>query len=139
MSRLREILLEGTDIISEDSKSFLIELVARVFTTRNLLHFEHWNTNSFAAHMALGDLYDSIVEDVDEIVECYQGKNGLVKTFRTDSIQLPVDIVQRIKDEADWVEHCRSHIAGNDSALENLIDNIIGSYYKTIYKLENLK
>lgn len=139
MSRLREILLEGTDIISEESKSFLIELVARVFTTRNLLHFEHWNTNSFAAHMALGDLYDSIVEDVDEIVECYQGKNGLVKTFRTDSIQLPVDIIQRIKDEAAWVESCRSHIAGNDSALENLLDNIIGSYYKTIYKLENLK
>lgn len=138
MSKLRSILLENDDM-GRDSKSFIIELVARVFTTRNLLHFEHWNTKSYASHMALGELYDEIVGDIDEIVETYQGRFGLLGTLRTDSAQLPVDIISRVKDESAWVSANRSAIAGGDTSIENLVDTLVGHYHKTVYKLENLK
>ena len=115
------------------------ELVSKAFATRNLLHFAHWNTRSFAAHSALGELYDSIIEDIDEIVETYQGKNGIVDGFKTESATVPDDICYHVKDEAKWVESNRSKISGGDTAIENLIDTLIGHYHKTVYKLENLR
>ena len=117
----------------------ICDLISKAFTTRNLLHFAHWNTGSFAAHMALGDLYDGIIEDIDEIVEVYQGKFGLVKDLHCDSATLPSNITSHVKDEAKWVEDNRCFISKGESSIENLIDNLIGHYHKTVYKLENLK
>jgi oligoribonuclease (3'-5' exoribonuclease) len=123
---------------SPKNEQIICELISKVFTTRNLLHFAHWNTNSFASHMALGDLYDQIVEDIDEIVETFQGKYGLIDELTTAQASLPNDITSHVKDEAKWVESNRSKIAGNDTAIENLVDTLLGHYHKTVYKLENL-
>ena len=54
-------------------------LVARVFAARNLAHLEHWKTKSYAQHMALNSFYDDVVDDIDSIVETYQGAFGLIK------------------------------------------------------------
>ena len=129
---------DGDKDASPKQEPFICELISKVFTTRNLLHFAHWNTRSFASHMALGDLYDSVVDDVDEIVETYQGKYGLIDELYCEKAELPDDICKRVKDEAAWVEKNRTKIAGGDTAIENLIDTLIGHYHKTVYKLENL-
>lgn len=118
------------------------QLVSRAFTTRNLLHFSHWLTGSYAGHMALGDLYDQIVEDIDEIVETYQGRFGLLPSFGCESATVTCDVsdmVERVKCEAAWVEKNRDFISGGDSSIGNLVDTLIGHYHKTAYKLENLK
>jgi hypothetical protein len=120
------------------SEGPILELISKAFTTRNLLHFAHWNTQSYASHMALGDLYDSIIEDIDDIVETYQGKYGLVEGLKCESASLPPDICDHVKEEAKWVEDNRTKISGGDTAIENLVDNLIASYYKATYKLENL-
>lgn len=136
------IKLSGISKKKESDKNLggcISELISKVFTTRNLLHFAHWNTPSFAAHMALGDLYDDIIEDVDEIVETYQGKFGLVDDLHTGSAELPKDITGWIKEEADWVEEHRCFISRGETSIENLIDTLIGHYHKCVYKLENLK
>lgn len=124
---------------SKNPEGCICDLICKVFTTRNLLHFAHWNTKSFSSHMALGDLYDSIVDDVDDIVETYQGKFGLIKDLYTEKAELPSDICKHVKDEVNWVEDNRMFISKGDSAIENLIDNLVGHYHRTIYKLENLK
>lgn len=123
---------------SPKNEKVICDLISKVFTTRNLLHFSHWNTKSFASHMALGDLYDQIVEDIDEIVETFQGKYGLIDELHTNAAALPSDIVSHVKNEAKWVEKNRSKIAGGDTAIENLVDTLVGHYHKTVYKLENL-
>lgn len=120
------------------TKNVICELISKAFTTRNLLHFQHWNTKSFAQHSALGDLYDAIIDDIDEIVETYQGKYGLVKELYTEAAKLPTDICKHVKDEAQWVEDNRMFISQGDTAIENLIDTLVGHYHKTVYKLENL-
>lgn len=135
-------ILKGSGIGKAKNKSVegvICELISKAFTTRNLLHFAHWNTGSFAAHMALGDLYDDIIEDIDEIVEVYQGKYGLVSNLYTDAAKLPTDICLHVKAEAMWVEDNRTFISKGETAIENLIDNLIAHYHKTVYKLENLK
>lgn len=125
--------------INTSVDNVICELISKAFTTRNLLHFAHWNTNSFAAHIALGDLYDDIIEDIDEIVETYQGKFGLVKNLYCDKATLPNNIVGHVKEEAKWVEDNRCFISKGDTSIDNLIDTLVGHYHKTVYKLENLK
>mgnify|MGYP003346088192 CR=1 FL=1 len=129
---------DGDKDASPVSEPFVCELISRIFTTRNLLHFAHWNTRSFASHMALGDLYDAVVDDIDEIVEVYQGKYGLIDDLKCDGATLPDNITGRVKEDAKWVEKNRSKISGGDTAIENLIDTLIGHIHKTVYKLENL-
>jgi hypothetical protein len=137
MASIKAVLKKG--ITEMDEKEPLInELVEKAFTTRTLLHFAHLSTKSFASHMALGELYDQIVDDVDEIAETYMGKFGSLKDLECDSCGVPSDIIAHVKAEAAWVEANRSEIARGYTPIENLIDTLIGHYSKTIYKLENL-
>jgi hypothetical protein len=114
-------------------------LVANAFTTRNLVHFAHWDAKLYGTHMALGDLYDDIVEDIDEIVEVYQGKFGLLKNLSCVSGAMPGDITAHVKKEASWVESQRGTISRGNAALESLVDVLMSHYHRTVYKLENLK
>ena len=143
MANPREMLKKAMDSDKDYDESpkgeeAICELISRAFTTRNLLHFAHWNTKSFAQHLAVGDLYDSIIDNIDEIVETYQGKYGLIDDLQTNACELPDNILAHVKEEAKWVENNRSKIACNSTAIENLVDNLIGSYHKTVYKLTNL-
>ena len=49
------------------------ELIAILFLAREIAHREHLKTRSFAAHMALNEFYNDIVERADAIAESYQG------------------------------------------------------------------
>lgn len=113
-------------------------LVAKVFITRNLAHLAHLKTKSYAQHMALGSFYDSIIDDIDAIVECYQGCFGLINIPELPSAKLPKDIVDYLEKEVVWIGANRKEIAQNVEAVENLLDNLSGTYFSTIYKLKNL-
>ena len=115
------------------------ELIERVFTTRNLVHFAHWSTKSFASHTALGELYDLIVEQTDDIVEKYQGEFGLLKGLCTEKAEATDDILSVIKGDAEWLKANRSQIANGSKPIENELDTLTGCYNKIIYKLTNLK
>jgi hypothetical protein len=117
----------------------ICELISKVFTSRSLLHFAHWDSKRYGTHQALGELYDDIIEDLDELVECYQGKFGLVKNLYCEKASLPSDIGKRVKEEATWIEENRQYISRGDSAIESLIDILIAHYYRASYKIENLK
>lgn len=120
-------------------ESGIVELVERVFTTRNLVHFAHWGTSSYAGHMALGELYDAIVDQVDDIVETYQGEFGLLKGLCTEKAEATEDILAVIKEDAAWLKANRTSIAKGSRTIENLLDTLNASYNKIIYKLTNLK
>jgi hypothetical protein len=114
-------------------------LIANTFLTRNYLHLAHWNTKSYATHQAVGDLYDAVIEEIDDIVEVYQGKYGLLDNLAVNGGVVPKEICDHLKQEVLWIEANRSAISRGCSAIENLIDNLVASEHKTIYKLENLK
>lgn len=113
------------------------ELVGRVFATRNATHLAHWKTKSYAQHVALGDFYDGLIEKLDSIVEMYQGASGLI-----GSVEVPTtntkNIIAHIRDEADWIADNRDEIADDVDAVKNVIDELVGLYLTTHYKLQNL-
>lgn len=125
-------------VAEESGEPCIKELVERVFTTRNLVHFAHLMSNSFAKHIALGELYDSIVDAVDEIAEVYSGEFGKLTDLKCDCCVVPDDITKYIKDEFSWIKQNRNKIANGSTVIENLLDGLSALYSKALYKLENL-
>jgi DNA-binding ferritin-like protein len=119
------------------------KLIARVFATRNAAHIAHWKAKgmgSFAKHSALGDFYDAIISQLDEIVEMHQGAFGLIDAVTFPGVTAsPSTIVEHIKAEAEWFEENRSEIAQGVYAIENQVDELTGIYLKAYYKLKNLQ
>lgn len=114
------------------------ELIGRVFYARNLAHFSHWRTKSYAQHQALGSFYDEVIDAIDSLVETYQGAFGLIGGIPTPK-QTPSDCLKCLKADAEWIEKNHESICKGNRAVANLIDSVTGVYLTTIYKLENLK
>lgn len=116
------------------------ELVSRIFATRNAAHIAHWaatGEGSFARHQALGDLYDGLIDKLDNIVEIHQGAFGLIGSVEPRNVD--GDIVDHIGAEANWIVKNREEIAGGLPPIENTLDDLVELYLKTFYKLRNLR
>jgi Family of unknown function (DUF5856) len=114
------------------------QLISRVFYARNLAHYDHWRTKSYAQHKALGKFYDGVIEALDALIEAYQGLNGLIGSIPSPT-DTKGDSLKILKADAEWIEANHEEICGGNRAVANLIDNVTGIYLSTIYKLENLK
>lgn len=114
------------------------ELVGRVFATRNAVHLAHWKTNSYAQHQALGSFYDDLIDKIDSIVEMYQGAFDLIEKVQTRQVSSN-NILNHLNSEVEWIEENMTELAGGIKALENVLQDLSGSYYTTIYKLTHLQ
>lgn len=113
------------------------QLISRVFYARNLAHFDHWRTKSYAQHKALGKFYDGIIGALDALVESHQAVNGIIGNIPAPESKN--DCLKTLKADAEWIEAHHEEICGGNRALANLLDNVTAVYLSTIYKLENLK
>lgn len=122
-------------IMKSKAESFFSEL----FAFRTDVHLAHLCTDSYAKHIALNELYDGILSLTDDLIESYQGKNGLVNlSVRMSTTNSCLDCCELIYRIMDYLIENRLNI-GNDSPLQNIVDELIDLVYKTKYKLENLK
>lgn len=114
------------------------QLISRVFYARNVAHWNHWRTKSYAQHQALGAFYDDVIDALDGLVEAHQGLNGVVGAIPSPTTTKS-DITALLKADAEWIEENHEKICGGNRAVGNLIDTVTDVYLRTIYKLENLK
>jgi midasin (ATPase involved in ribosome maturation) len=113
------------------------EIIGLLFHARNVAHKEHLKTKSYAAHKALGNFYDEVIELADDLAEAYQGDEGImadIPLFATTPLE-PID--DFLVKQVNMIEKLR-HSASSRSAVQNIIDSIIALYLSTIYKLRNL-
>ena len=110
------------------------QLIIKMFASRNAAHLQHWKTDSYAKHKALGKFYEELVEILDKYVEAHQGTFGLIGEMPEDQ-----DTAKLIHDDIIWLNKNRSQIAKNIPALENILDELTGLHMATLYKLENLR
>ena len=116
------------------------DLICGLFAARDAAHELHLKTRSFAQHMALGDLYDGLVEMADAVAETHQGKYGLMDLSKcSNPVQFDKTNAQVfVQQLAGWVEGARGIFHPADTNLLNEWDNVISLVYQTKYKLENL-
>jgi len=114
------------------------ELVARCFQSRTEAHFAHLLTNSYAAHKALNEFYDDIVDLADSYAESAQGRYGLLQypaqPLKVGDRAKPITIPTELR---TWIDSNRSE-CGAARELQNLIDELLHLCDSTIYKLRFL-
>jgi chloramphenicol O-acetyltransferase len=115
------------------------EFVGMMFLGRDVAHSVHLNTRSFSKHMALNTFYDEIVELADKFAEAYQGKHGLIGPISLMNARKTSNITEFLQDQVDEIEKVRYEVCDKtETALQNIIDEIVGLYLSTLYKLRFL-
>lgn len=119
------------------------QLIALLFLARDLAHREHLRVTgpgSFAKHMALGEFYPAIVELADKLAEAYQGRNGIIEDMPLLENEYGDAIVGVLERHVDWIKTNRyTAVPRDDSTIQNIIDEIVGQYLSTLYKLKFLQ
>lgn len=115
------------------------DFVGTLFLARDVAHSVHLNTRSFAKHMALNEFYDAIVDLADKFAEAYQGRHGMIGPITLMSAKKTGNILEFLQDSLDDIEKMRYEVCDKtDTALQNIIDEIVGQYLSTLYKLKFL-
>ena len=55
------------------------DLISFFIQTRSQIQVLHWQTESYARHMAYGRIYDALDDLIDSFIEIYQGKYKRIK------------------------------------------------------------
>lgn len=115
------------------------DFLGLLFLARDVTHSVHLNTRSFSKHEALNIFYDRIVGAADDFAEAYQGRHGLIGPITLQSAKKTNNITEFLEDSLKQIEDCRYEVCDkSDSSLQQLIDNIIEIYLRTLYKLRFL-
>jgi len=115
------------------------DFVGLLFLARDVTHSVHLNTRSFSKHEALNIFYNRIIGAADDFAEAYQGRHGLMVPIMLHSAKKISNVIEFLEDSLKEIEDCRYEVADkSDSSLQQLIDNIIETYLRTLYKLRFL-
>lgn len=107
------------------------------------IKFWHWQTTTHASHVALGDLYDALVESIDKVVESYQGRtNSRISVDGISQMQMAnfKDAPQAIELLGDTIEQTITQIEqlkklDTFGDIINLLEELNGILGRTMYLL----
>ena len=115
------------------------DFVGMMFLARDVAHSVHLNTRSYSKHVALNTFYDEIVDLADKFAEAYQGRHGLIGPISLMNARKTANILEFLQDQLEELEKARYEVCDKtDTAIQNIIDEIVGLYLSTIYKLRFL-
>ena len=117
-------------------------LVGLLFLDRDLTHKAHLHAQgpgSYAAHVALNEFYDAVIELADKFTEAYQGCYGELLEIELMSGE-DKEPLSFLRAHVDWIKTHRYMVCDREeTSLQNIIDEIVGQFYTTLYKLTFLK
>ena len=121
------------------ANSDMADFIGRLFLARDVVHSVHLNTRSYAKHKALGGFYGNIIDLADDVAESFQGRHGLIGPITLHSAKKTTNVVEFLEDSLKDVEDLRYKVCEkDDTAIQNIIDEIVGLYLSTLYKLKFL-
>ena len=110
--------------------------------SRNQAHIYHLQVQgmgSYAAHKALNNYYEAIVDLIDGIAESYQGRYGIITGYKmADTIREDNNARMYFDGLGKFVETVRKQLP-QDSYLQNEIDEVVKLIETTKYKLKFLQ
>ena len=115
------------------------QFVGHLFLSRDVAHSVHLNTRSFSKHMALQTFYDEIIDLADKFAEAFQGRHGLIGPIAVPAAKKTTNIIEFLQDAMAEVEEARYEVCQKtDTPIQNIIDEIVGLYLSTLYRLKFL-
>lgn len=116
------------------------DFFGKLFSIRDQIHLTHLaitGTGSFAAHKALNEFYDEILDVIDGLIEAYQGKYGIINITIPSSTK--GDGITILKGLVTLTDGGSAYNMFKESWIKNQLDEISFLAYGIIYKLQNLK
>ena len=107
-----------------------------LFLSRTMTHQAHLKTTSYAAHKALNEFYDEVVDLADDLAEATQGQYGILDVpfvTASGSINDPIGLLQNHLKQLDLAMG-----DVDEDYLLNIYQEIQKLYRSTLYKLTNL-
>jgi hypothetical protein len=125
-----------------EQKSDPAKFFSKLFESREMAHVYHLQVKgdmgSFAAHTALGEYYNSVLELIDELIETYQGQYDIITgydsidtsaTSSKDKLEYFKELVQSV------IQNRYVMLSKDDTHLQNVVDEVIGLIFRLLYKL----
>ena len=114
------------------------EFLLICFHARTNAHVLHLQTRSYAAHKALNEFYDEIVDLADSFAEAYTGSYGLIE-FPDVPYEPHTDALKLLDELDDSIDGVRDTMNKGDTHLMSILDEIAALVASTRYKLRFLK
>jgi hypothetical protein len=115
------------------------DFVGMLFLARDVTHSVHLNTRSYAKHVALQGFYEGVVGLADDFAEAYQGRHGLIGPISLQSAKKTSNVIEFLQDQLAEIESNRYKFCEKEeTAIQNIIDEIVALYLSTLYKLRFL-
>lgn len=116
-----------------------IDVVKSFFHMLMNLRLYHWQTASYARHVAVGNLYDTLSELIDKFVEVYMGRYGR-PMLEDGSMNISVKEMTDEKAHEYMQEYTYflkkeipKHLKSTDTDLLNIRDEMLGEFNKVLY------
>jgi DNA-binding ferritin-like protein len=117
-------------------------LLGTLMQSRNQAHIYHLQVQgmgSYAAHKALNNYYEDIIDLIDGIAESYQGRYGIITGYKmADTIREDNNARMYFDGLGKFVETVRKQLP-QDSYLQNQVDEVVALIEGTKYKLKFLQ
>lgn len=115
-------------------------LFGKLFEARQVSHQVHLKTDSYATHKALNSFYNNLLEHIDSLIETFQGQYGIVEKYEIKNTNIENDeILNYLEESAKVIMAGHKAFSEKDTHLHNILDEIVGLFYSTIYKIKYLK
>lgn len=118
-------------------------MIATLFLARDMAHRAHLKVageGSYAAHKALNEFYDSIVDLADGLTEAYQGRFEALLNIPLLAAPDEPDIRTALRAQWEWIRDNRyDAIPKEETPLHNMVDEIEAAYFEVNYKLKFLE
>jgi hypothetical protein len=115
------------------------KFLGTLMSSRTQAHIFHLQTQSYAAHKALGSYYEDVVDLIDSYAEMAQGRYGIIRGYQMTTQLLEDDsALKYFMGLQKFVDGIRTQLP-QDGELNNTVDEISGLISSTIYKLKFLQ
>ena len=154
ISKLKKLFLSGAWKINENknlvkesaeatnSLKDVAAFASKAMFFSVLVHFWHLNCDSNSQHLALKDLYESLDDNADKLLEAVIGQTGeSIKItnpgfeFKGEFTEEAIGQIKAIKDEASKLEAA----VEDNPGIANVLADIVEDCDSAIYKLTRLK
>lgn len=120
-----------TNIVQASPETFF----GKLFQIRDVAHLTHLRqpNKSGWQHSALNTLYEDVLDQIDSLVEAYQGIYGLLDITipESKSVQEPISFIQEMYSCIQ-----KDRYLFTDSWIQNEIDNLCKLLAQTMYRLK---
>lgn len=132
-------MLEQVIAKASNTKSAVQNISQCLFEMEIQMHIIHLQAvyKSLETHLALGDFYSALGDLNDNLVEKSYPKTGIIDGYKAMPIKNNFNPLSMIKEEMAKIEKERERI--KEGYIQQIVDNVLEVFAKTIYKLEQLQ